>query len=125
VAEQWKLGRGRSAATGGRSVDDGVLVVVAKNDRRVRIEVGYGLEGAIPDALAKRIVAETITPRLPPGRLRRRPAGRHRRHRPPDRRRALPEPWQPGGAAGQGGARGEGDAGWLPLLLVGFFSAWC
>lgn len=54
VAEQWKLGR--------KGVDDGVLLLVAKNDRAMRIEVGYGLEGALPDAIAKRIIAETITP---------------------------------------------------------------
>lgn len=54
VAEQWQLGR--------KDVDDGVLLLIAKQDRRLRIEVGYGLEGAIPDAIAKRIVAEVITP---------------------------------------------------------------
>jgi uncharacterized protein len=43
-------------------VDDGAYLIVAKNDRRVRIEVGYGLEGALPDAIASRIIAETITP---------------------------------------------------------------
>lgn len=54
VAEAWKLGRS--------GVDDGVLLLVAKDDRALRLEVGYGLEGAVPDAIAKRIVAETITP---------------------------------------------------------------
>jgi uncharacterized protein len=54
VAEAWKVGR--------KSVDDGAILIVAKNDRRVRIEVGRGLEGAMPDAIASRIVAETITP---------------------------------------------------------------
>lgn len=54
VAEQWKLGR--------KGVDDGALLLIAKNDRALRIEVGYGLEGALPDAIAKRIIAETITP---------------------------------------------------------------
>ena len=54
VAEQWKLGR--------KGVDDGVLLLVAKNDRKVRIEVGYGLEGALNDATAKRIISEYITP---------------------------------------------------------------
>jgi uncharacterized protein len=38
------------------------MLIVAKNDRRVRIEVGYGLEGALPDATANRIIAETIRP---------------------------------------------------------------
>lgn len=59
VAETWKLGR--------KGVDDGVLLLVAKNDRTLRIEVGYGLEGAIPDAVAKRVIAESITPRFKQG----------------------------------------------------------
>jgi uncharacterized protein len=54
VAEAWKLGR--------KGVDDGAILLVAKDDRRVRIEVGYGLEGALPDAIASRIIAETVTP---------------------------------------------------------------
>jgi uncharacterized protein len=54
VADSWKIGR--------REVGDGVLVVVAKNDRRVRIEVAKALEGAIPDLAASRIIGETITP---------------------------------------------------------------
>jgi uncharacterized protein len=54
VAEAWKIGR--------KGVDDGVILLVAKEDRKLRIEVGYGLEGALPDATAKRIVAEIISP---------------------------------------------------------------
>jgi uncharacterized protein len=56
VAEAWKIGR--------KKIDDGALLVVAKNDRRLRIEVGYGLEGALNDATAKRIIDEVITPRF-------------------------------------------------------------
>jgi uncharacterized protein len=56
VAEQWKLGR--------KQVDDGVILVVAKDDRTVRIEVGYGLEGALSDIVSKRIISETIFPRF-------------------------------------------------------------
>ena len=59
VAEAWKLGR--------KDVDDGILVLIAKNDRKLRIEVGRGLEGAVPDAVAKRIVAEVIGPRFKEG----------------------------------------------------------
>jgi uncharacterized protein len=59
VAEQWKIGR--------KKVDDGALLVVAKDDRALRIEVGYGLEGALNDATAKRIVADTIVPRFRQG----------------------------------------------------------
>ncbi|MBB5272201.1 TPM domain-containing protein [Quisquiliibacterium transsilvanicum] len=64
VAEAWKIGRGR---VDGKQVDDGVILLVAKDDRKVRIEVGYGLEGAIPDAYARRIIAEAITPRFAQG----------------------------------------------------------
>ncbi len=54
VVEQWKLGR--------KKVDDGVLLIIAKHDRALRIEVGYGLEGALTDLTSKRIISETITP---------------------------------------------------------------
>jgi uncharacterized protein len=59
VAEKWKLGR--------KKVDDGAILVVAKDDRALRIEVGYGLEGALNDATSKRIISETITPRFKQG----------------------------------------------------------
>ncbi len=59
VVEQWKLGR--------KKVDDGALVLIAKDDRALRIEVGYGLEGVLNDATAKRIVSEVITPPLRQG----------------------------------------------------------
>ncbi|MCX7142460.1 MAG: TPM domain-containing protein [Proteobacteria bacterium] len=54
VAERWKIGRAK--------VDDGVILVIAKNDQRLRIEVGYGLEGVIPDVVAKRVIREVIAP---------------------------------------------------------------
>jgi uncharacterized protein len=56
VAETWKLGR--------KGIDDGALLLVAKEDRTLRIEVGYGLEGALTDATTKRIVEEVILPRF-------------------------------------------------------------
>lgn len=59
VGESWKSGR--------KGVDDGAILLVAKDDRRMRIEVGYGLEGALPDAIAKRIIEETIAPRFKQG----------------------------------------------------------
>jgi len=59
VAEAWKIGR--------RKIDDGALLVVAKNDRRLRIEVGYGLEGTLTDATTKRIIDEDITPKFKSG----------------------------------------------------------
>jgi len=54
VAEQWQLGR--------KGVDDGALLLVAIQDRSLRLEVGYGLEGVLPDVIAKRIVSDVITP---------------------------------------------------------------
>ena len=59
VAEAWKIGR--------KKIDDGALLVVAKNDRHLRIEVGYGLEGSLTDATTKRIIDEDITPRFKAG----------------------------------------------------------
>jgi uncharacterized protein len=59
VFDQWKIGRGK---VDGKTVDDGVLLLIAKNDRKLWFTVGYGLEGALPDATAKRIVDEVITP---------------------------------------------------------------
>jgi uncharacterized protein len=56
VYDAWKIGR--------QGVDDGVLVVVAKNDHRAMIETGYGLEGAIPDAAASRIIREYLSPKF-------------------------------------------------------------
>ena len=59
VAEAWKIGR--------KGTDDGVIVIVAKEDRRMRIEVGYGLEGALNDATASRIINERMGPRFRQG----------------------------------------------------------
>jgi uncharacterized protein len=56
VAEAWKIGR--------KKIDDGAILVVAKDDRKLRIEVGYGLEGALTDITAKRIIDEVITPKF-------------------------------------------------------------
>ena len=64
VVEAWKLGQKAGAVRSPDEADQGLLLLVAKNDRKVRIEVGYGLEGMIPDAIARRIIDETITPRF-------------------------------------------------------------
>ena len=56
VARAWKLGR--------KGKDDGILILVARDDRKMRIEVGYGLEGTLPDALAGRIVRDEMVPRF-------------------------------------------------------------
>lgn len=54
VVDAWKLGRAKQ--------DDGILILLAKDDRKMRIEVGYGLEGAIPDLTAKRVITEVMAP---------------------------------------------------------------
>jgi uncharacterized protein len=59
VAEAWKVGR--------KKIDDGALMVIAKNDRHLRIEVGYGLEGALTDVTTKRIIDEVMTPKFKAG----------------------------------------------------------
>jgi len=59
VADAWKIGR--------KKIDDGALMVVAKNDRHLRVEVGYGLEGSLTDVTTKRIIDEEITPRFRAG----------------------------------------------------------
>ncbi len=54
VAEKWKIGK--------KGLDNGAILLIAKNDRKLRIEVGYGLEGILPDAIASRIIREIIVP---------------------------------------------------------------
>lgn len=54
VMEEWKLGR--------KNIDDGVLLIISVNDRKMRLEVGYGLEGAIPDVTASKILNEYLAP---------------------------------------------------------------
>ena len=56
VADQWKLGR--------KKIDDGAILIIAKADRTLRIEVGYGLEGVLTDATSKRIIDDIIVPRF-------------------------------------------------------------
>ena len=61
VAEQWKIGR--------KGQDNGALFLIAKNDRKMRIEVGYGLEGVLPDVTARRIIAEDVAPAFREGKF--------------------------------------------------------
>ena len=56
VAENWKIGQ--------KGFDNGAILVIAQKDRKLRIEVGYGLEGVLPDAIASRIIREVIVPRF-------------------------------------------------------------
>jgi uncharacterized protein len=59
VAEAWKIGR--------KKIDDGAILLVAKDDHKLRIEVGYGLEGALTDVTAQRIIDQIITPKFRSG----------------------------------------------------------
>jgi uncharacterized protein len=59
VTDAWKIGR--------KKIDDGALLVIAKNDHKLRIEVGYGLEGSLTDVTARRIIDEVIAPRFKSG----------------------------------------------------------
>jgi uncharacterized protein len=59
VAEAWKIGQ--------KGKDNGVILLVAKNDKRIRIEVGYGLEGVLTDVTSRRIIAENIAPEFSKG----------------------------------------------------------
>lgn len=105
LAEAWKIGR--------KGVDDGAILIVARDDRQLRIEVGYGLEGALNDAMAKRIISEIITPRLRDGDFAAGiEAGVDAMLGVIDGE-SLPPP------AAEAAARGGGDgAGMLPLLFV-------
>ena len=56
VAEAWKIGK--------KGFDNGAILLIVRDDRKLRIEVGYGLEGVLPDAIASRIIREVIVPRF-------------------------------------------------------------
>ncbi len=92
VVDQWKLGRNK--------VDDGALLLVAKNDRALRIEVGHGLEGVLTDATSNRIISETIAPLFQRGRLLRR---HRRRPRPDDQARSTASRCRRRSRPGRGG----------------------
>ncbi len=87
VAEAWKLGS--------RASDDGVLVTVARDEHRVRIEVGGGLEGGLTDAQSARIIRETVVPAFRAGALR--GGALRRRGADPGRARLAAEERRPGG----------------------------
>ncbi len=61
IFDQWKLGDEKK--------DNGVLFLIAPNERKMRIEVGQGLEGAVPDVIAKRIIAEIVRPHFQQGQM--------------------------------------------------------
>jgi uncharacterized protein len=60
LAERWRVGQ--------RGLDNGVILVIFLDERRMRLEVGYGLEPILPDAVASRIISEAIAPRFRDGR---------------------------------------------------------
>lgn len=107
---------------GGKEDDDGALLIVAPNDRKVRIEVGYGLEGVLTDALSGRIIRDTIIPRFKendfPGGI---AAGVDRLVQilqlPPEEARALAEQ----AAQEEQGKQGHGEILFLILFIVFFF----
>ncbi len=99
VAEAWQVGDAQR--------DDGAILIVAAEDRRARIEVGYGLEGAVPDALAARILREQMIPRFRVGEM-----GAGVRAGALAVMAAARGEVVPGGdARGRRGAAGEGDRG--------------
>lgn len=106
VADKWKIGRTK--------VDDGVILIVAKNDRKLRIEVGYGLEGVIPDAIAKRVIAETITPYFKAGDFYGGISAGVGQLIQLINGESLPAPAQSGDASGAEGS-------WLVFMAIGFF----
>ena len=65
--EDYSLAVVEKNKTGRAKVDDGLLLLIAKDDRKARIEVGYGLEGAVTDALASRVIREYLAPRFREG----------------------------------------------------------
>ncbi len=104
VAERWRVGR--------KDLDDGALLLVFLKERKVRIEVGYGLEGAIPDVEAARIIRESIAPRFREGRYE---AGLEAAARALSARVESKAP-----AERRGTARGRGGS--FPVFgIVGFF----
>jgi uncharacterized protein len=111
VVDQWKLGRG---SVNGRHVDDGALLIIAKDDHRMRIEVGYGLEGVLTDAMSNRIISETIAPAFREGNFYGGIEGGLEQMMKLIDGESLPPPehqWQ-------GGARPGGGAPLLPTLVV-------
>src|SRR5262245_42523186 len=57
--EKWKVGR--------KGIDDGLILFIMAADRKLRFEVGYGLEPVVPDAIAKRVINDVIVPRIQSG----------------------------------------------------------
>ncbi|WP_256723810.1 TPM domain-containing protein, partial [Xanthomonas oryzae] len=111
VFDQWKIGR--------KGVDDGVLLLVAKDDRRVRIQPGYGLEGAIADITANRIIQEYLAPRFREGDYAGGISAATATLAGLIEGEALPPP-----VSGHAdGGNGAGGGGWIMALFIGFVVA--
>jgi len=98
LAEAWQIGQAET--------DNGALVVVSRDDRRARIEVGYGLEAVIPDGLAGRIIRDELAPRFAAGDFAAAsapPRSPSRRRRGANTRAPAPERTRPGDAGRRGG----------------------
>ena len=111
VGNAWKIGR--------KDVGDGVLVIVAKNDRKVRIEVAKSLEGAIPDLAAKEIIDTAITPAFKQGNYAGGLLAAADQLIVRISREGLPAP-QPQGS-GTDGASNGGGFDWFNIAIFAFF----
>ena len=110
IGNAWKIGR--------KDVGDGVLLVVAKDDRKVRIEVAKTLEGAIPDLAAKQIIEQAITPRFKAGDF----AGGLANAVAQIAARIEGEPLPPMAASGNSSAGADGGGSAWELALFAFFA---
>jgi len=110
LAEAWKIGH--------KGADNGVIVIVAKDDRKMRIEVGYGLEGVIPDVVAKRIIAERMAPAFKQGDFF---GGLRAAVEGLDQAIGGPASATPGESPPPAAQRDSEGSGWMPWLLAIFF----
>lgn len=112
VANAWKIGR--------RDVGDGVLVLVAKDDRKMRIEVAKALEGAIPDIAAARVIDGAMKPRFRDGDFSGGLQAAITQLAALIAREPLPEPSPAQGQSASGDGNGQGGFGWGEAAFVLF-----
>ena len=110
VFDQWQLGR--------KGIDDAVILVVAKDDRRVRIQPGYGLEGVIPDAIANRIIQEYLAPKFRAGDY-----GGGIAAATAQLVRLVDGEELPAPVSDNRGAQGDGSGDWIFALVAAFIAA--
>ena len=110
VFDQWKLGR--------KGIDDAVILVVAKDDRRVRIQPGYGLEGVIPDAIANRIIQEYLAPKFREGDY-----GGGIADATAQLTKLIDGEELPAPVSDNRGAQGDGGGDWIFALVAAFIAA--